>query len=363
MKLNVKLENLDDELFYKRLAIRVGSKEIVTPVKASDKKNPISYINEIYKRFKLDKINKCLSDESQERIANIELKRLRTSGINFFIVDYPELKTPNDEQIGFLSDIQYSYSDLVITPTWSKITRTLTGEDLLSSFLSLTNKFYDIIQTLNHKSIIGLIPSNMPRQFLEPIIKNYIDKDITSYIIDFQGSSVSSKPSWIRQLLRLINDNALLESSFIYSTNAYKATFSKKANEVLAKDFMSLGFGIDILGNNHMPTGFTQKASNELKSRETRRIFDRSSYGYKTLTLKELNKIGLPTERKLLDNLSLKNQFDESIVLQERLKETHSLKPYIEGKTQVTNNVITDIQKVRKETFEPDQPEISDFFQ
>ena len=30
----------------------------------------------------------------------------------------------------------------------------------------------------------------MPRQFLEPIIKNYKSKNITSFIIDFDGRSV-----------------------------------------------------------------------------------------------------------------------------------------------------------------------------
>ena len=50
MKINVKIENIDDELLFKRLKLKVAGKEITTPVKTGYKlvQTPI---NEIFKKF------------------------------------------------------------------------------------------------------------------------------------------------------------------------------------------------------------------------------------------------------------------------------------------------------------------------
>ncbi len=185
MKINVKLDNFDEELMFKRFSIRVGDKQIITPVKASHVQNPISTINEIYKKFDLTKINRCLTDEKFERVVNADVKKNMTQGINICLVEYNASDMPNNKQIEVLSDIQYEHSDIVTTPILSKITRELTEDKLLKSFNTITNRYIEIVETLNHKNILGVIPSRMPRQFLEPIIKNYKSKNITSFIIDF----------------------------------------------------------------------------------------------------------------------------------------------------------------------------------
>ena len=49
MKINVKLDHFDEELMFKRFNLKVGDKQVITPVKVSHALNPISTINEIYK--------------------------------------------------------------------------------------------------------------------------------------------------------------------------------------------------------------------------------------------------------------------------------------------------------------------------
>ncbi|PKP58187.1 MAG: hypothetical protein CVT89_03245, partial [Candidatus Altiarchaeales archaeon HGW-Altiarchaeales-2] len=245
MKINVKLDNFDEELMFKRFNLKVGDKQIVTPIKASYKLNPVSSINEIYKKFDFNKINKCITNEGFERMVNADVKKDMTSGINICLIEYNAFEMPDDKQIEVLSDLQYEHSDIVVTPILSKITRELTEDKLLNSFNTITNKYMEIVETLNHKSIVGIIPSRMPRQFLEPIIKNYKSKNITSFVIDFDGRSVDTNESWIRKLFRLLKDNDLLEESFLYSINANTGKFMKQTNEILAKDFICSGFGID----------------------------------------------------------------------------------------------------------------------
>ncbi|MBU4246503.1 MAG: hypothetical protein KKE71_05650, partial [Nanoarchaeota archaeon] len=253
MKLNVKLEKVDDELMFKRTSICLGSKSIMTPIKASYCENPISDINEIYKKFSLEKLNNCLSDEQHERRTNSEIKREMTNGLNMCIVDYSSSTIPERKHIEMLADIQYEHSDIVVTPIFSNLLRKkdLVGESLTKTFIELTNQYIEIVETLNHKSIVGVIPSKMPRELLRPIVENYCDKNITSFVLDFDGRSIDNT-TWIRHLTRLMNDFDLTEKSFLYSVNANEGKFMKNAVEIPAKDFINSGFGIDILGLNHL---------------------------------------------------------------------------------------------------------------
>ena len=101
---------------------------------------------------------------------------------------------PTNKQIEALSDIQYEHSDIVTTPL-SKITRELTEDKLLNSFNAITNKYIEIVETLNHKNILELFhpgcQDNSRTNYKELQIKN-----ITSFIIDFDGRSVDTNSSW-----------------------------------------------------------------------------------------------------------------------------------------------------------------------
>ncbi|OQX18461.1 MAG: hypothetical protein BWK75_06655 [Candidatus Altiarchaeales archaeon A3] len=358
MKINVKLDNFDEELMFKRFSLNIGGKQVVTPITASHKLNPVSSINEIYKSFDSNKLDNCMKDEGYERKINAEMKRGMTSGLNVCFVDYNDLIIPNDKQIEALSDIQYEHSDIVTTPIMSKIIGSNGPKDekLLETFTNITNKYIEIVETLNHKGILGVIPSKMPRGFLEQIIKNYKAKNVTSFIIDFDGRAVDTNPSWIRNLFRLLKDNDLLEESFLYSVNANKGKFMKQAKEILAKDFISIGFGMDILGLNHIPPRMSSETWAKIKQQRTEntfRVFNRDSYGYLKKTETELKNAEI-NNRDAIKNFNITEQFNESKVLQQKLKEEDSIEPYLKTKSQVNDEVIRKIKKIRKSVFKGD---------
>ncbi len=353
MKITVKLDHFDEQLMFKRFNFKVGDKQVVTPVKVSHSLNPVSPLNEIYKKFDLTKINRCMSDEKFERTVNADVKKDMTQGVNICLVEYTSGEIPNNKQIEALSDIQYEHSDIVTTPILSKITRDLTEDKLLTSFNTITNRYIEIVETLNHKDIVGVIPSRMPRQFLEPIIKNYKAKNVTSFIIDFDGRSVDTNASWIRNLLRILKENDLLEGSFLYSANANEGKFMKNTNEILAKDFISTGFGMDILGLNHIPPRMNSEAWAKIKQQRienTFRLFNRNSYGYVKKTESELKRSGIQ-DRNALKNFNITEQVKESKVLQEKINQEHTIEPYLKTKSQVDEDVIKKIKKIRKDVF------------
>ncbi|WP_017981079.1 hypothetical protein [Methanocaldococcus villosus] len=155
-KLKVHINTIDENLMFRSLDIKVGSKTIATtPIKASLPEYPISPVNEVYKKFSIDKLEKCNIDNSMETKINQEIRKCLL--------------------------LEQHNGDVAITPIFSKLIKTLREEKLKNTFIKLTNQCIEIANTLNNKTIIGVIPAKMPRQFIEDIIKNYIDKNIIHY--------------------------------------------------------------------------------------------------------------------------------------------------------------------------------------
>ncbi len=354
MKLDIKVKDIDSELLYRTLEINTGKKKIQTPENASYSKNPVSGINEIYKRFSLDgtgntnNLDKILTSDKYESDLNNDLKRLINSNLNMFFVDYSDIGLPENKHIEAISDIQYSYSDIVITPTCSKIIRQMNGEKAVDSFLSVTNRFLDVVETLNNKGIAGTIPFKLPRINIEDIIQNYYDRGITSFIIDFDGKCVQTTISKMRMLLRSIKEYDLSEEAFLYGINSYEGKFAKNAVEIAAKDFISTGFGIDILGMNHIPPRLPSDTWNKISQKEkTYRMFSKDTYGYHKVSEQEALVRGF-VNRQDINKYNNTQKHQETLNIKKLLNEESTLEPYIATKPQIDEKTIAEIKKLRK---------------
>lgn len=351
-----KLNELDEELIYKRVKIRISSsKSVTTPIKASNFLNPISEINEIYRQFSLEKLHEIQTDKKKDDRLNSSIKNEKSDKLNFFFVNYIGSEIPNRDQIDTLVETQYPYSDMVIPPLFSKVVNNLKEQKLLDNFLELTNKSLETIATLNNKPILGVIPAVMPRQFLKPILKNYESHGITSFAIDFNGRSVDTNLAWSVSLMRLMADYNLTEESFIYGINHHSGRFIKQSNEILAKDFISIGLGVDIQGENHIRPGGNAEYWNNLKNQRKEslyRIFDRNNYSYTKKWESDLYGNVSGNIRNEIKRLNMAAQYHESKILQEKLNESTTLEPYIKTKNQVTPEIINDMKILRKAAFE-----------
>jgi len=365
MKLKVKVKNIDEEIMVKNLDLKMGSNTITsTPIKAGNYAlNPASPINEMYMELKRDKLDKCLKDESEERALNNRAKKQLSNHVNFLFVNYTDEKIPESSHMEMLSDLQYSFSDVVITPMFSKLISKLDEDKLLNTFIKLTNEYIQIIEKLNHKSIIGLIPAKIPRQFLGSIVENYYNQDITSFVIDFGGKSADANYTWMRGLFRLLNQYDLIEESFIYSINANEGKFTKNANEIPAKDFISVGFGMDILGLNHvrpnMPSETWKKIKKDRKE-NTYRLFNKQTYGYVKKKESDLKLIGINSRNDLKKN-NIIQQYDETLHLQRILNEDNTLKMHIERKSQINDKMLNNMVKLKKEINSSNNKSLDDY--
>jgi hypothetical protein len=164
MRLDVDVKKIDSELLLKRVRIKCNQIEVKTPIKATFSKLPeVSQINEIYKQIGFDALKDCIGGTKRgntlkSRIKTAIKKQVNPSAINFFIINYPDERPPNEKQMQYLSNFQYVYSDVVITPVWSGFIRQGTS-NAVDSFINLTNDYITQVQRLNNKTIVGMIPA------------------------------------------------------------------------------------------------------------------------------------------------------------------------------------------------------------
>lgn len=356
--MNVKLLDIDDELLYKKMKIKYGDFEVTTPTKAGYSGKPIGFFNEILKNYDSKKLDRCLENEIFERRANTEVERLKfKKAMNFFFMRYADKKLPTSDQMELLSDIQYVNSEIVVTPLWSEIINDQknANPDLINVINKLNNEYIEFIKTMNNKEIIGVINSKLPRQMLEPLIENYLNNDVTSFILDNDGKGIDSNKSWIRRLLRLFKQYDLVESSFLYSINSYAGRFSKDMNETLAKDYMGHAYGVDIVGLNHKSPNLSSEQWSKFEAMgrdKPHKVFDRDSYGYLKLKESELFELtGAPeTENpfEVRKNYNITQQYLEDEYVKQKLSEESTLEKYVSSKATVEDKMIKDIKKLKQ---------------
>ncbi len=358
MRIDIRMIETDDELPYRSLEIRSPSLTISTPTKASDPSIPAGHVTEIHRSFTSDQLDRLLSDEQFERRTNSDLRRKRGPGLNIFFVDVSDDVDPDADRLEALSDLQYEHSDVVVTPLWSRLPKELKGQALLDRHLELTDAYLDIVETLNRKSIVGSIPGRIPRQLLRPIVKRYHDRGAVAFVVDFDGRSVMTNPSWIRSLLRLISESGTMDTTFLYSVNANEGKFMKNAERVLAKDFVGTGFGLDVLGLNHVPPRLSSQQWKEIskaRSKNLLRLFDRADYSYYRLTEQELTDMWNVPPNRLYQRRKAHNiqqQLDETIELGRRLHDEATIEPYIQTKGQVDEGLLKKMKSLKKAAHE-----------
>lgn len=212
--------------------------------------------------------------------------------INLCFIEYEDTKYPEKKSLEFILDTAYEYSDITSLPILSKTPRRIGSDE--SSFLKY-KKFLEeslqIIETLNHKPIMGIIP---PVQFfISDLVEFYAKRGIDAFVFDFDGKTPLSMPQVIRSFMRSLKQHDLLENSFIHSININQGRFNKDANVVGAKDILSFGLGFDSMGERHKPLKGPKEFFEKLKNREDNRIrlFNKEDYGYYRLGVKEIDEI------------------------------------------------------------------------
>lgn len=359
MKLSVRVRDLDTELMLRVLEIGSRPGRIQTPERSTSKRLvPEGAVNEIFHSISCERINNIQADSSEEAKYNWQLASETMQGaINFAFLSYEGANIPSNKDMETIADIQYAHSEVAIVPLCPELIKSRIGEDLSNSFQAYVQRYINIVKTLNNKTILGLIPAKLPRQYLPDVLDFYTKEDITSFVIDSDGSSIYTNLSWLRGLQRELHTRKISEEGFLYNINSNQGKFLKNADSVLAKDFITLPFGIDILGGNHIYPRMPNEAWAKLTAERPRspRLFDTGTYAY----IRSRDPTMTYSDARIHN---IKRQRTESARLRQIISEDGTAVDHLRGKRQVaTENVIENVAKFKQEVREKNAAQKSIF--
>jgi len=369
----------DDDTLYITKELRINGKNLTTPIKSLGLNSKLALndkikgVNEFYKRFSLDENLKKNSVfnvlNSPEKLSELNykfnslMKKTDTDKeINLCFIEYDDITYPEKKPLEFILDTAYEYSDITPLPIISNIGKRIDSEEKFEKYKKFLEESLEIIDTLNHKPIMGIVP---PVQFyIKEIVELYAKKGIDAFVFDFDGKTPLSMHQTIRSFMRSLKEEDLLENSFIHSINTNHGRFNKEVNVVGAKDILSFGLGFDSMGERHKQLKRPKEFFEKLKNREDNklRLFNKEDYGYYKLGIGELDKI-YPRDsiiekelfvneksdlRKLQKNFNMEQIGLETIRLRDIINNQES-KEYLSHKTQVKKEDFKRIMNMKKE--------------
>jgi len=349
MKLRVKVKEVDEQLLTRVLDIQFPGKTLKSPIKTVNKSTLLNGLNEIYFEVSPEKIQEIKTNSANERLFNQKIQRAMVdNAVNFVFLRYTGESVPLPEDMETLVDLQYAYSDVAIIPSCPGLLKNddNVGKAFWDSFITYIDSYMQIVETLNKKSIIGLIPHQMPRTLIPSLLEYYQSKDITSFIIDSSGSSLYSNISWIRIIQRTLNRLNIIDEGFIYDINSERGKFLKNADIVLAKDFVGVGLGVDVLGNLHVGPRLNTTAWQNIKMSQYRgpRVFDPETYGYMRVPA---------LTPDVANQQNIRRQYRELLKIQTVLKEEPTVTHYLNTKELIeSHHVMEKARDFKKEVFE-----------
>lgn len=296
-KVRISKENIDDDVYIKSEKLRVNHKTIKTPIKSFDMtklradteiSENVKGVNEIFKVFTVDKLKEFTSgirDESEiHRQINTPCNKTNENELNFCFIRIDDEKIPKEDEINFITNIGYQYSDATPLPLSNAFFKE--GTDAFETFDKYVTFMGDCIESinrLNNKPILGIIPSRMPSRFVKYLVDFYHENDVTSFAFDFDGRVHSGVISHMRELMIAINNLDLSTESFTYSCNTAIGKPSKGTNITKANDILVYSFGFDVMGDNHIPMKLHPDVIKKLKERSNDsriRLFNSGDYGH-----------------------------------------------------------------------------------
>ena len=317
------ISNDNGKSLFRSQRIKLNGKESTTPIKSLDPKKFHSDIslnrkafgfNEIYRKLDSDKIsllqkNSYEHDRFSREITNMARKG-QTEDFGICLVRFSSKRAnpfPLKREIEFLTDVAHSFSDMTPLPL---IDAKIDGSNF-QKYLTCLEQCYNTIEEHNNKPIMGMLP-NMPRELYPKLLEFYHKKQISAFCFDFNGHTPDHLK--LRPAMRYLNTKKILSKTLIYGVNAKPGRVLKNTNVIPSKDFIAYGFGLDILGESHVPPKLPKKFFEKMKNavnmqqENKKRIFIKSDYGYYKTDADNISDV-YPSDTKIkLDNIMHKPQ-------------------------------------------------------
>lgn len=353
-KFQVKVRTIDDDTLFSHKTIKIGSKKIETPCKAipiakSRKKDQISEeargFNEHYFQIDKDSLEEAQRKHKTSLKDNIRrsLNKGRQDEVNVVFMSYQSTDQIPKGNLNYLVDLIYSTSEFVTVPLMPELLKKIkedgqgTASIHFTSYLNNIKNFIEVALQMGNKPIMGTVPS-LPRVFINKILDVYLNNRIRAYCFNFDGRTVTAQQQltdMVTPLMRRIAIEELEEDTMFYTLNAHRGRSKAGASYIPARDFLSFGFGMDILGDKHTGGNLPPELFAKLDDSDpTFRMFNKDHYIYENYEYSQLNN-SIPRDTGLDKDRILTRQNDNYRLAtllngEQQSLETSNLQPAID---------------------------------
>lgn len=188
----------------------------------------------------------------------------------------------------------------------------------------------------------------------------------SAFCFNFDGrtvNAVNQLSNMVSPLMRRIGRENFVEDVLFYALNAHRGRTIKNKDYAPARDFMSFGFGFDILGDKHVSWNLPPSVFKKMKKKRPEfQFFHKEAYFYRSYPYSTLSH-NLPNDTKLDPDriLQLKNRkylLQALLNAEQEGKEANNLRPtidegrtteYIETKQGIEEENVEKMKKVKNE--------------
>ncbi|MDO5827258.1 MAG: hypothetical protein Q4Q19_03250 [Methanobrevibacter sp.] len=297
-KVQVSHQEIDEDLFIRSEKLRINNKTLRTPIKAVNMpslrkdvsiNDSVKGVNELFKTMKIEDIKKYCTGEKEEnniyKSINTPLNKTdKKNEVNICFLQLPDLRLPENNEIDFITNISYVYSDITPLPLVQGLFKGDDGIADLMRFMEFMQKCIDSINRLNNKPILGVIPGTIPSSLVGFLVDFYHENDITSFAFDFQGRIHKNFEVHIRAMITKILELGISNESFLYSCNTQRGKVTKGSTIIKGNDIAVYNYGFDVMGDSHIKARMPPDVVKQMKERASNdlniRLFNSEDYGH-----------------------------------------------------------------------------------
>lgn len=149
------------------------------------------------------------------------------------------------------------------------------------------------------------------------LVDFYVKNEVNAFFVDFECHNPITYKQPLLTCFRTLNENDMLDNSFIYAHNVSSGRFIKGRNVVNAKDVLSFGFGFDAVGRRHRGLTPPKEGWPKLDTLPNKlRLFNKNDYGYyKILNVNEIRGM-YPVDSSIPVGVFTKNFSIKSSIIQ-----------------------------------------------
>lgn len=309
------VNNFDRRGLFPRRTIHCSGKAAETPTAATrcdklqkqEEVHPASRgVCELYRTVGGDDLDEAMQRSDGGRV-NEALRRqyrdVRDDEIAFTFLKYDEATTLGPGHAAFLTDLQATYSDVLIVPLMPKLSRNIGPDDdeeplerplsdtQYRSFKKGVVTFLNAAEDRHPEMpVMGLFP-RVGWEYLNDLMSVYQSFDLSAYAFNFDRCkpTTDTQVAMIRWLMKSIAGQRIEDHVLFYAINPAPGTPNDDLGARPAADIASVGLGFDIIGGRHESYRASEEAFEEMElGREEFRLFDTDDWVYREVPYEDL---------------------------------------------------------------------------